>query len=131
MNINGRLTKDATVSKTTTGKEVVNFTIAVNDGYKNKQGEWVDTTEFIDCAFWRTSVVASWLKQGLFVELYGQISTRAWIGKDGAPQAGLTFSTSSIKPAWGTASKVDAVQDYKTTENNSLVNEDQTDGLPF
>jgi hypothetical protein len=38
MNISGRLTANATVSTTTTGKEVVNFSVAVNDGYKTDKG---------------------------------------------------------------------------------------------
>lgn len=131
MNISGRLTQDATVSKTTTGKEVVNFSVAVNDGYKNKQGEWVDKTAFIDCAYWRTPVVASWLKQGLYVELSGQISARAWEGKDGTPKAGLNFTTSSIKPAWGTASEKDSVQASNKQQNSSSAKEDENDDLPF
>ncbi|MGE6397353.1 single-stranded DNA-binding protein [Chryseobacterium scophthalmum] len=131
MNISGRLTGNATVSKTTSGKEVVNFGVAVNDGYKNKQGEWVDNTAFIECAYWRSAKPVSWLKQGLYVELTGQISARAWTGKDGTPKAGLNFATSSIKPAWGTTSKDDSSQDNKAQESNSNPKEDEKDDLPF
>ncbi|WON94320.1 single-stranded DNA-binding protein [Sphingobacterium sp. UGAL515B_05] len=131
MNISGRLTQDATVSKTTTGKEVVNFSVAVNDGYKNRQGEWVDNTAFIECAYWRSAKPVSWLKQGLYVELTGQISARAWTGKDGTLKAGLNFTTSNIKPAWGTASEKDSVQASNKQQNGSLAKEDEKDDLPF
>lgn len=131
MNISGRLTQDATVSKTTTGKEVVNFSVAVNDGYKNKQGEWVDNTAFIECAYWRSAKPVSWLKQGLYVELTGQISARAWTGKDGNPKAGLNFTTSNIKPAWGTATEKDSVQAGKQQQPVNTAKEDETDDLPF
>lgn len=131
MNISGRLTQDATVSKTTTGKDVVNFSIAVNNGYRNKQSQWVDNPTFIDCAYWRTPVVVSWLKQGLFVELGGQISARAWEGKDGTLKAGLNFNTSFINPIWGTASEKDSVQASNNQQNGNPVKEDEKDDLPF
>ena len=40
MNITGRLTRNAEVRTTNGGKQVVNFSVAVNDSYKNKQAEW-------------------------------------------------------------------------------------------
>lgn len=131
MNISGRLTHDATVSKTPTGKEVVNFSVAVNDGYKNRQGEWVDDTAFIECAYWRSAKPASWLKQGLYVELTGQISARAWQEDNGNLRAGLNFKTSFIKPAWGTASKTDAIQASEKQQNDSTAKDEETDDLPF
>ena len=131
MNISGRLTHDATVSTTTTGKEVVNFSVAVNDGYKNRQGEWVDNTAFIECAYWLSAKPASWLKQGLYVELTGQISARAWQEGNGNLRAGLNFKSSFIKPAWGTASKTDPVQGSEKQQNDSPAKEDETDDLPF
>lgn len=131
MNISGRLTQDATISKTTTGKEVVNFVVVVSDGYKNKQGQWVDNNAFIGCAYWRTAKVVTWLKKGLYVELAGQISTRAWTGKDGNPKARLNFTTSAIKPAWGTASQSDSVQASKQQETGDTAKEDEKDDLPF
>ncbi|WP_449384756.1 single-stranded DNA-binding protein [Chryseobacterium gallinarum] len=70
MNIIGRLTKDAQVSKAPNGREVVNFSIAVNETYKNKEGQRIERTEYVDCSYWLTPKVASWLSQGLLVELW-------------------------------------------------------------
>ncbi len=135
MNISGRQTANATVSKTTSGKEVVNFMVVVSDGYKNKLGEWVDNDAFIQCAYWRTAKVVAWLKKGLYVELAGQISARAWTDKEGNPKAGLNFKTSAIKPAWGTAIQADSVQVSEKQQNSSSTKEkdkeDEKDDLPF
>lgn len=38
MNIIGRLTKDAQISTLPSDKQVINFSVAVNDSYRNKQG---------------------------------------------------------------------------------------------
>jgi single-stranded DNA-binding protein len=49
----GRLTKDA--EQREIGESVVfNFTIAVDTGYTDKNGNWVDQSKFIECAFWRS-----------------------------------------------------------------------------
>ncbi|WP_426477528.1 single-stranded DNA-binding protein [Chryseobacterium sp. CBSDS_008] len=130
MNITGRLTADAKVSKTTTGKEVVNFSIAVNDSYK-KDGQRVEHTAYVDCAYWRTAKAVTWLQKGLLVELSGQISVRAWKSQDGTAKAGLNFHTATIKPLARSAKNDDPLQDSTESENGRTATGDGNDDLPF
>ncbi|MFT4093245.1 MAG: single-stranded DNA-binding protein [Niabella sp.] len=125
MNIIGRLTRDAAVRTLSNNKQVVNFSVAVNDSYKNKQGERVEQTAYFDCSYWKTPKVANMLTKGLLVELTGRVSARAWVGKDGEPKAGLNFHISNIKPLTG-GRKTEAAQ--ATTEAN---NNKAADDLPF
>ncbi len=97
MNIVGRLTRDAKVSTLESGKQVVNFSVAVNEQYRNKQGERVELTEYFDCAYWLSPGVAAVLTKGTLVELTGRVSARAWTSSDGHPKAALNFHTSGIK----------------------------------
>lgn len=97
MNIIGRLTRDAQVNILPSEKQVVNFSIAVNEHYKNKQGERIELTEYFDCAYWISSTVAQFLTKGTLVELTGRVSARAWLGNDGQARASLNFHTSQIK----------------------------------
>ena len=53
MEITGRLTRDAQV-RNYSGKDVVQFSVAVNDSYKNKDGERITKTEFFNCSYWLT-----------------------------------------------------------------------------
>lgn len=64
MQFNGRLTADAKVNTTPNNRQVVNFDIAINDRYKNKSGDWVTTTTYIRCAYWRSTAVSKILKKG-------------------------------------------------------------------
>lgn len=96
MNIIGRLTKDAQISTLPSDKQVVNFSVAVNDSYRNKRGERVEHTEYFNCSYWISTNVAKVLTKGTLVELNGRVSARAWIGGDGAPHAALNFITSQI-----------------------------------
>lgn len=98
MEITGRLTRDAVVAKTAKDKEVVNFSIAVNDTYKAKgSNEAVKIVTYIDCSYWLSAGVAQWLKKGAMVELFGRIGVNAYLSSEGKAVASLTFHTSNIK----------------------------------
>lgn len=78
MNIIGRLTRDAEVRTTSQDKQVVNFSVAINDSYRNKQGERIEQTIYFDCSYWISTKIANLLIKGTLVELIGRISARAW-----------------------------------------------------
>jgi single-strand DNA-binding protein len=125
MNITGRVTADAQVRNVSNSKTVVNFSVAINDSYKNKAGERIEQTTYFDCAYWLSPKVAQILTKGTVVELTGKVSARAWTGSDGQPHAGLNFNTSQIKLQGG-GKKSEAVQ--APTGNNTYVTKDD---LPF
>ena len=54
MTIVGRITKDAVVAQMKDERQVVNFSVALNDFYK-KNGEAVKLTTFINCSYWMNS----------------------------------------------------------------------------
>jgi single-strand DNA-binding protein len=130
MNITGRLTRDAEVRTTSQEKQVVNFSVATNDSYRNKQGERIEQTTYFDCSYWITPNVARLLKKGTLVELSGRVSTRAWTGNDGEPRAGLNFHTSNIK-LHGGSRKTETVQATAQAENNKATAQETEDDLPF
>lgn len=80
--LTGNLTREATTNSIPgkDGKEdraVVNFTVASNEGYM-KDGEWVEKTDFFDCARFVGSMeaaekLAALMTQGRFVEVEGAI----------------------------------------------------------
>ncbi|MCP2025800.1 single-strand DNA-binding protein [Flavobacterium sp. HSC-32F16] len=136
MNITGRVTKDAKVSTLSDSRQVVNFSVAINESYKNKKGDRVEQTTFFECAYWISPRVAEWLTKGTVVELTGMVSARAWSGNDGEPRAGLNFNTSNIK-LHGGGKKSDgtrAVQTGQTAEqgeNKKATLKEPEDDIPF
>ncbi|CAI9685512.1 single-stranded DNA-binding protein [Elizabethkingia anophelis] len=130
MNITGRLTRNAEVRTLSNEKQVVNFSVAVNDSYKNKQGERVEQTTYFDCAYWISANVARLLTKGTLVELTGRVSPRAWVNKDGEARAGLNFHTSNIK-LHGGGNRVETVQATAQSESNGFTAEGTEDDLPF
>ncbi len=130
MNIIGRLTRDAEVRTTSQEKQVVNFSVATNDSYRNKQDERIEQTTYFDCAYWISAKVATLLTKGTLVELTGRVSTRAWLGKDGEAHSGLNFHTSQIK-LHGGSKRTETVQATAQAENNKVTAQPTEDDLPF
>jgi single-strand DNA-binding protein len=130
MNITGRLTRDAEVRTTSQDKQVVNFSVAINDSYRNKQGKRIEQTTFFDCSYWRTPKVADFLTKGTLVELSGRVSARAWTGNDGEARAGLNFHTSQIK-LHGGSKKAETVEATAQAKNNKATAQETADDLPF
>jgi len=135
MNIIGRLTRDAKVNTLPNEKQVVNFSVAVNDSYKNKQGERVQLTEYFNCAYWISPNVAKVLTKGALVELTGRVSAQVWLNKEGKANAALHFHTSQIKLHGGrdteTAAGDNGNVQTKTIKKGKTENTAEDNDLPF
>lgn len=138
----GRITKNAEINTLKNDKQVVNFSVAINDGYKTKDGERREQTTYYNCSYWISPNVAKILTKGALVELSGRISSSAWIGKDGEIKSGLNFHTSKIK-LHGGGKKSETVeadinqreqsdnQIVQSTQNTNPFADETEDDLPF
>jgi single-strand DNA-binding protein len=79
----GNLGKDPEVKYTPQGTAVAKFTLATNDRYKDKAGEWQDRTEWHNVVAWaRTAeIVGEYLKKGRTVYIEGSLRTSSWEDK--------------------------------------------------
>ena len=130
MNIIGRLTKDAEVRTTSQEKKVVNFSVAINDSYRNKQGERIEQTSYFDCSYWISPNVAKILIKGALVELTGRVSTRACTANNGELRSSLNFHTATIK-LHGGSKKIEHAQAIVKQEKTKIIIEESADDLPF
>jgi single-strand DNA-binding protein len=130
MNITGRVTADAQVRSVSDSKTVVNFSVAINDSYRNKAGERIEQVTYFDCAYWLSPKVAQLLTKGTVVELTGRVSARAWTGSDGQAHAGLNFNTSQIK-LHGGGKKADAERAVPIADRAALEAKPLEEDVPF
>lgn len=71
--IEGRLTRDCEIKKTTTGKTLQTFSIAVNDDYKPKDSsEWVNRAYFHNCVYFGE---LDGLNKGVHILITGKLTT--------------------------------------------------------
>ena len=78
----GRLAKDPELRYTASGIAVARFTLAVDRGFKNQDGE--KQADFIPITVWRTQAenCAKYLQKGRLVAVVGRIQTGSY-DKDG------------------------------------------------
>lgn len=93
----GNLGKDAIVNNVN-GKNVINFTVAHTERYKDAQGNQKDRTTWVDCAYWTDrTAVAPYLKKGTQVFVEGQPDVRTYTTQDGRNGASLTLRIASVQ----------------------------------
>ena len=75
----GRLTRDPELRKTGTGKSVLNFTVACNRQFGDR-----DEADFINCVAWNHTAdfMANYLNKGALVGLEGRIQTGSYEDKE-------------------------------------------------
>ena len=80
----GNLGKDPEVKYTPNGTAVAKFSLATNERYKDKDGNWQDRTEWHNITAWqRTAEIAGeYLKKGRTVYIEGRLRTDSWEDKN-------------------------------------------------
>jgi single-strand DNA-binding protein len=95
----GRLGKDPEIRYTQGGKAVANFSIAVDESWKDKDGEKQKKTEWMNIVVWGNSVenfVEKYLHKGDMVYVEGKLQTRTW-EKDGEKKYTTEVNVTDIK----------------------------------
>lgn len=81
----GNLGKDPELKHTSSGTAVASITIATNERFKDKSGEWQDKTEWHNVVLWQrlAEIAGEYLKKGRSVYVEGRLQTRSWEDKQG------------------------------------------------
>jgi single-strand DNA-binding protein len=79
----GNLGKDPELKYTPQGTPVAKFSLATNERFKDKDGNWQDRTEWHNITAWaRTAEIAGeYLKKGNKVYIEGSLRTHSWDDK--------------------------------------------------
>ena len=79
----GNLGKDPEVKYTPQGTAVARITLATNERYKDKSGEWQDRTEWHNVVLWQrqAEIAGEYLKKGSKIYVEGRLQTRSWDDK--------------------------------------------------
>jgi len=97
MEFTARITQDARTGIAKGGKQVVNFSVAINDSYKPKDGERKEYTTYIDVAWWRGTAIAQHLTKGTVVTISGRIYSSIYTDKNGTPKPVINCNANEIK----------------------------------
>jgi len=97
LQIIGNLGKDCIV-KEVNGKNVINFSVAHSEKFRDAQGTEKERTTWVECAYWiEKTNVAQYLTKGRTVYAEGYPQADAYANKDGQPAATLRMRVTNIQ----------------------------------
>jgi single-strand DNA-binding protein len=137
----GRLGKDCVVN-TVNGKNVINFTVAHSEKYKDSQGTPQEKTTWVDCAYWTDrTAVAPYLLKGTQVFVEGSPEVRSFQRNDGTAGASLSMRVREVQLLGAKNDNTGGgggTQEYNSNQQNrqesttsANLNEEGSDDLPF
>lgn len=139
MQVIGNLGKDCMVN-TVNGKNVINFTVAHTEKYKDSQGVSQEKTTWVDCAYWTDrTTLAPYLTKGKQVFVEGTPEVRSFTRQDGSAGASLSLRVREIQLLGGRSDNAGGSGSYGAASSNtgsSAVNSsseviEPVDDLPF
>ena len=97
MQVIGNLGKDCIVNNVN-GKNVINFTIAHTEKFKDSQGNNQEKTIWVDCAWWTDrTAISQYLTKGKQIFAEGQPEVRSFTRNDGTPGATLSLRVREVQ----------------------------------
>jgi single-strand DNA-binding protein len=128
LQIIGHLGKDCTTN-VVNGKNVINFSVAHSEKYKDASGAQKDKTLWVECAYWtERTAIAPYLKKGQLVYCEGTPDIRTYTKNDGTHGTSMTLRVLSVQLLGG-GSRSDSEND--SAVENSTVAAGGSDDLPF
>jgi single-strand DNA-binding protein len=139
LQIVGNLGKDC-ITKEVNGKNVINFSVAHTERFKDSTGTPRERTTWVECAYWTDrTAIAPYLKKGQLVFAEGSPEVEGYMNKEGQAAATLRMRVRDIQLLGG---RTDAnagnsnasTSSSSSTPANSAVTanaEEAADDLPF
>ena len=80
----GHLGKDPEIKYTPSGTPVAKFTLATNERFKDKDGNWQDRTEWHSLVAWQRTaeIIGEYCKKGSQIYVEGRLKTDSWDDKE-------------------------------------------------
>lgn len=125
--LTGRIGKDADIRELEGGRKVMNYSVAVDTGTKDKPA-----TLWVDCSQWsEKTAVAAYLLKGTQVAVYGQPSVRAYAKQDGTPGASFSLRVDRVELLGGNKLNPDLSAKAATSVPQPSDFAGPIDNLPF
>ncbi len=113
----GRLTRDPELRTTSAGFNTVNFTVAVNRNFKNKDGNY--DADFLPCVAFRQTAdfISKYFKKGNMICLDGRVQVRNYDAQDGTKRYVTEVIVENVEFVGG---KNDSMNSTTTTDNSYI-----------
>lgn len=133
----GNIGRDAELRTLDSGTTAISFNVAVTEKYKDRSGQQVENTTWVQCTKWvqpgGSTKIADYLTKGTKVLVEGKPSARAYTAKSGEAAASLELRVDNLEllsPVAQTNSQP-ARQATPSAPAAPSIDDEVTDDLPF
>mgnify|MGYP003357479139 CR=1 FL=1 len=127
----GNLTADPEIRTMPNGEQVANFSIALNEKYKAKDGNVVENVEYVRIVLYRrlAEIAGQYLHKGSQVYIDGRLKTRKWQDSNGQDRYTTEIQCDNLQMLGG---RQDEPKQAKPEPLSAMTEQDDfSDGIPF
>jgi single-stranded DNA-binding protein len=132
----GNLTADPEIRTMHNGEQAANFTIALNERYKAKDGSIVENVEYVRIVLYRrlAEIAGQYLHKGSQVYIEGRLKTRKWQDSNGQDRYTTEIQGDNLQMLGGRQDEPKQAKASKAKPNplSAMAEQDDfSDGIPF
>ena len=133
----GNLTADPEIRTMPNGEQVANFTIALNERYKAKDGNIVENVEYVRIVLYRrlAEIAGQYLHKGSQVYIEGRLKTRKWQDSNGQDRYTTEIQGDNLQMLGGRQDDLKQAKQSKAKPEplSAMAEQDDgfNDGIPF
>lgn len=132
----GNLTADPEIRTMPNGEQVANFTIALNERYKAKDGNVVENVEYVRIVLYRrlAEIAGQYLHKGSQVYIEGRLKTRKWQDSNGQDRYTTEIQGDNLQMLGGRQDEPKQAKASKAKPEplSAMAEQDDfSDGIPF
>ena len=132
----GNLTADPEIRTMPNGEQVANFSIALNERYKAKDGNIVENVEYVRIVVYRrlAEIAGQYLHKGSQVYIEGRLKTRKWQDNNGQDRYTTEIQGDNLQMLGGRQDEPKQAKASKAKPEplSAMAEQDDfSDGIPF
>lgn len=132
----GNLTADPEIRTMPNGEQVANFTVALNEKYKAKDGNIVENVEYVRIVLYRrlAEIAGQYLHKGSQVYIEGRLKTRKWQDSNGQDRYTTEIQGDNLQMLGGRQDEPKQAKASKAKPEplSAMAEQDDfSDGIPF
>lgn len=132
----GNLTADPEIRTMPNGEQAANFTIALNERYKAKDGNIVENVEYVRIVLYRrlAEIAGQYLHKGSQVYIEGRLKTRKWQDNNGQDRYTTEIQGDNLQMLGGRQDEPKQAKPSKAKPEplSAMAEQDDfSDGIPF
>ncbi len=132
-NFIGRLGKPIELRYTASGNAVANFSIACGDDYKDKSGNKVEQTNWVNVVIFGklADIAGKYLEKGKMVFISGKQVTRKWQDNEGKDRYSTEIVADNMQMLGAKGEVQSNQQQAPASQTSAVPADDEFDNIPF